>query len=590
MYILGVSLYHADSSACLVKDGRLVAAVEEERFTRVKHWAGIPAESIRYCLQAGGIDIQDVEHVCISRNPRAHIYNKIKYAFYDTPSLSLIKNRLRYMMKTKNIRDELCDVLGLDRKRLRAEFHMVEHHKAHMGSSFFVSPFDEAAILSIDGFGDFVSTMWGKGEGGTMKVYDWVSFPHSLGYLYAGATQFLGFPKYGDEYKVMGLSSYGEPDCSDAFNKIINLRNGSFDSDLSYFNYYAKGTDISWEEGGEPVREQIYTDKWTELFGPPRKPGTEMQQKHKNMASSLQAFTEEAYFYLLNNLYKETKLKNLCLAGGVALNSVANGKVFDSTPFEEVYIQPAAGDAGTAIGAAYYVYHQILNQPRDFTMVHSYWGPEFSNEDIGKELETKNGALRERGCEVQEIPDETALCKQTAEHIADGKVVGWFQGRMEWGPRALGNRSILVDPRRAEMKDLLNERVKRRESFRPFAPSILAESVGEYFTKAYPDPFMLKVYPVKPEKRASIPAVTHVDGTGRLQTVSWDNNPLYWTLINEFAKITGTPLILNTSFNENEPIVCTPQEATECFLRTKMDVLVLGNYIVRQKAATRKDA
>jgi carbamoyltransferase len=317
-------------------------------------------------------------------------------------------------------------------------------------------------------------------------------------------------------------------------------------------------------------------------LGPARKRDDSITEEYENIAASLQAMYEETFFHLLNHVYGKTKNRMLCLAGGCAMNSVANGKIFDKTPFQEIYIQAAAGDAGGALGAAFYVWHQILGHHRNFVMETSYWGPKFSEAEYGNELRSKNDELKKQGCEIIKIENENELCQKTAGEIAAGKVVGWFQGRMEWGPRALGNRSIVVDPRRAEMKDVLNARIKRREPFRPFAPSILLEKTGEYFEKDYPDPFMIKVYPIRPEKRSVIPAVTHVDGTGRLQTVRREDNPLYWKVIKEFENMTHVPVVLNTSFNENEPIVCKPREALDCFLRTKMDVLVLGNYFIRR--------
>jgi carbamoyltransferase len=346
----------------------------------------------------------------------------------------------------------------------------------------------------------------------------------------------------------------------------------SFELNLDYFRHHRDGISMSWASG-EPVIGSLYSDKWQKLLGPARKTGGELTTQHENIAASLQAIFEEVYFTILRRAYNLTQSKKLCLAGGCAMNSVANGKIFDQTPFEDVYIQAAAGDSGTAIGAAFYAYHHVLGNPRQFVMQHAYWGPQFGDFELNGQLNRKN---------YKKIEGEEELCHLTAQAIANGKVVGWFQGRMEWGARALGNRSILADPRRSNMKDILNARIKRREPFRPFAPSILEEAVGDYFERSYPDPFMIKVYPIRKEKRETIPAVTHVDGTGRLQTVSRKENPLYWKLIKAFEKLTGVPVILNTSFNENEPIVCTPKEALECFQRTKMDVLVLGNYFIEK--------
>jgi carbamoyltransferase len=435
--------------------------------------------------------------------------------------------------------------------------------------------------LSVDGFGDFVSTMTGVGKGNRIDIFSQLNFPHSLGLFYLAITQFLGFPKYGDEYKVMGLAALGKPIYLDKMRKIVKLANKHtdklFELNLDYFVHHSEGASMTWDDG-EPKMGPIYSERMIKEFGPPRKWDDPITEHHKNIASSLQAMYEEAFFHILNVLYKKTMNPKLCLSGGCAMNSVANGKIFDNTPFKEIFIQPAAGDAGGAIGAAYYVYHQILGNNRSFIMNNSYWGPQFSEDEINKEIEARRQELD--GCLVEKIEDENKLCERISKEIANSKVIGWFQGRTEWGPRALGNRSIIVDPRRQEMKEILNSRIKRREPFRPFAPSILLESVEEYFEKDYPDPFMLKVYPIKKEKRNTIPAVTHVDGTGRLQTVKKQDNPLYWKLIKEFEKLTGVPVILNTSFNENEPIVNTPKDAIECFLRTKMDILVLGRYII----------
>ena len=581
-YILGLNAYHADSSAALIKDGKLVAAAEEERFNRIKHWSGFPTEAIKYCLDVEGITAEEIDYICINRNTRANLLKKIEYVIRRRPSLSSLKDRLRSRSKLGNITDEFCNKIGVSKKDLKAKFKFVEHHRAHIASSFLVSPFNKAALISVDGFGDFLSCMTAMGTGNEIRVLKTVPYPHSLGMFYLTITQYLGFPEYGAEYKVMGLASYGEPKYKDEMRKIVLIQdNGTCKLGLEYFRYHDEGVDMSWENTA-PSIGCAYTDKLISLLGPARQPGDEITQKHKDIAASLQAMYEEAFFAMLNRLYDMTEVNNLCISGGCAMNSVANGKIFDKTPFKEIYIQAAAGDAGGALGAAYYVWNQELNNPREFVMDTAYWGPQFGEAEISKELSVKSKELEEKGCVIEKIENEDELCKRTASEIADGKVVGWFQGRMEWGPRALGNRSIVVDPRRAEMRDILNARIKRREPFRPFAPSILLEKVGEYFEKDYPDPFMIKVYPIRPEKRDEIPAVTHVDGTGRLQTVRREDNPLYWKLIKEFENLTGVPVVLNTSFNENEPIVCTPQEALDCFLRTKMDVLAVGNYLIRR--------
>ncbi len=428
--------------------------------------------------------------------------------------------------------------------------------------------------------------MWGVAKGNKIEVRHRTFFPHSLGLFYLAFTQYLGFPDYGDEYKVMGLSAYGEPEYIEFMKKIVtnSHRNGNFfELALDYFIHHSEGITMTWDSG-EPKMGTVFSDKLEELLGPPRKNASEIENKHRNIAASLQKRYEEVFFSILNNAYDETKCPNLALAGGCAMNSLANGKIFENTPFSEVYIQPAAGDAGGAIGAAFYVWNHVLGMSRFFVLEKPYIGPKFSEYEIEQIIDNYKAELSKENCIIEKVDDGDKLCQIAAKSIADGKVIGWFQGRMEWGPRALGNRSIVCDPRRSDMKNILNSKIKRREAFRPFAPSIHLESTGEYFELDYPDPFMLKVYKVKPEKREIIPAVTHVDGTGRLQTVRREDNPIYWQLIEEFKKITGIPVLLNTSFNENEPIVCQPEEALDCFLRSKMDVLILSKFFIKRSA------
>lgn len=574
MHILGINAYHADASACLVRDGQIVAAVQEERFNRIKYWAGFPTQAIRYSLSAGGIKPGDLDHIAVSRDPSAHLHKKILFALLQRPSLRYLKDRLTNMARVRDVKTAFCDAVETRPQEISAQFHRVEHHCAHMASSFFVSPFEEAAVLSVDGMGDFVSTMWGTGRGPRMEVQGAIYFPHSLGYLYTMVSQWLGFPNYGDEGKVMGLAPYGKPVYMDRMRDLLRIRkDGTFALNLDFLTLHAEGVEMTWD-GGTPIVGRMYTDKFLEVFGPSREPRTKITQYHIDVAASLQQRLEEAEFALLERVARETKSKNLCLAGGVALNSTFNGKILPNTPFDEVYIQPASGDAGTALGAAYYIYHEVLGRARRQVMGTAAVGPCFTDAEIAAVLERY-------GLDREEL-DTDALCRTGAQLVAAGKVVGWFQGRMEWGPRALGNRSILADPRRIEMKDILNARIKHRESFRPFAPSVLAEATGVYFEQDYPDPFMLKVYRVREEKRHLIPAVVHVDGTGRLQTVSRETAPLYWRLIKAFEEETGVPVILNTSFNEDEPIVCRPEDAIECFLRTHMDALMIGNCVVQK--------
>lgn len=583
MVIVGINAYHGDVSAILVRSGEIVSAVEEERFRRVKHWAGFPSDSIRTCLEMAGVTPREVDHFAISRNPRANLLRKAIFTLSKRPSLELVWDRIRNVSRVRDVANRLSEELGVKSADVRGKMHWVEHHPAHLASTFFVSPFDEAAVCAIDGFGDFVSTSMAVGRGRTLRVMKRTYFPHSLGILYLAITQYLGFVKYGDEYKVMGLAPYGEPEYVDLLRRLIHLESGGdFELDLSYFRHHTDGVSMTWDDG-EPTMGRVYTSRLEQLLGPARKHDEPLEARHEAIAASLQILFEEAAFHILNDLYERTGLSQLCLAGGCAMNSVMNGKIRERTPFKEIYIQPAAADNGTALGAAFYVWHQVLGNTRRFYMEQAYWGPAFSDDEIGVELKAKGYALEEQGCQVKKIDDGEQLCRWTAERIADGKIVGWFQGRMEWGARALGNRSILADPRRHDMREIINTKIKLREKFRPFAPSILEESLHDYFVGAVPDPFMMQVYPVQPEKRAVIPAVTHVDGSGRLQTVNRQANPLYWGLLRAFEKQTGIPVILNTSFNENEPIVLRPAEALDCFLRTKMDVLVMGKYVLEKE-------
>ncbi|MCM8799296.1 MAG: carbamoyltransferase [Candidatus Omnitrophica bacterium] len=578
MYILGINAYHPDSSACIIKDGELIAAVEEERFKRIKHWSGFPIDSIRYCLEEAGISIADVDFIGISRNPYAHLYKKLIYIIKNRKvDSNIINSRLKNFVRIKNIKNLLIDNLPSSKQKIKSKIYFIEHHKTHMASSFFVSPFKESAILSLDAMGDFVSTMFGIGKDNKIKVLDRIFFPNSLGYLYTAGTQFLGFLKFGDEYKVMGLSAYGKPVYLNEFRKMLILKkNGKFALDSRYFNFSSEGLSMSWHNS-EPVCGRLFSKKWIDIFGLPRNSEDSISKRDKDIASSLQMILEEMYFYILNYLYKLTRVDNLCLAGGVALNCVANGKIFNHTPFKNIYIQPAANDAGTALGAVYYIYHQILNKKRCFEMKHAYWGPAFNDKYIESVLKRYN--LKFEKYNIEEI------IKIVAKYITEGKIVGWFQGRMEWGPRALGNRSILADPRKQEIKFILNKKIKYREEFRPFAPAILLEKIVDFFNINYPEPFMLKTYLVRENKRSLIPAVVHIDGTARIQTVDKDTNLLFWRLLKKFEELTGIGVLLNTSFNENEPIICNPEEAIDCFLRTQIDVLVINSYLIKKNYA-----
>jgi len=583
MIILGLNAYHGDSAACIVKDGKLIAAAEEERFRRIRHWSGFPVHAIQYCLDAAGIKISDIDHIALNRDPKANASQKAISVIAKRLSPGLAWERLKKAQQVKDIKMELMMTYRVKHTDIKAKIHHIEHHVAHLASAYLVSPYDKAAVISIDDFGDFVSAMWGIGEGRKITVMDRIFFPHSLGLFYLAFTQFLGFPDYGDENKAMNLAAFGKTTELDKMEKIIELEErGHFKLNLDYFTHHIHGTSMTWD-GGEPDIGPVYSDAMEKEFGKPRKSGDPITGQHENIAASMQARYEEAFFYLLNHVREETKLTALCLAGGCAMNSAANGRIFDRTSFRDLYIPPAASDAGGAIGAAYHVYDQVLKESRGFVMDNAFWGPSFGVDEIETLLQSQAENLEKNTCFITMIEDENKLCRTAAKYIADGNVVGWFQHRMEWGPRALGNRSIIVDPRRNDVRDILtSHNMGVRDPSQPFALSILLEKVSEYFENDYPDPFMLKVNPIKRDKQRLIPAVTHVDGTGRLQTVSKDQNPLYWKLIREFEKITGVPVVLNASFNDSEPIVCKPEEALDRFLRTKMDVLVLGSYIIKR--------
>tara|TARA_B100000686_G_scaffold310017_1_gene352481 strand:- start:2792 stop:4528 length:1737 start_codon:yes stop_codon:yes gene_type:complete len=574
--ILGLNAYHGDSSACLINDGVIMAAAEEERFRRIKHWAGFPSEAIKYCLAESGADLTDVEHIVINQDSRANLWKKIFFTLAKSPELGLVLDRIKNKRARVNVIDELALTVG---SGFKGELHEVEHHLSHLSSAFHVSPFNEATIVSVDGFGDFASAAWGLGSAADISIDDKVFFPHSLGIFYQAMTQWLGFPNYGDEYKVMGLAPYGQPNFKKEMQKIVKLQSdGSYKLNLDFFLHHKQKIEYEWDNG-EPMVGTLFSDALVELVGPLRQKDEELTQRHKDIASSVQSMYEEAFFHLLNTLHKRHNTENLCLAGGCAMNSVANGKVYNRSPFSKVYVQAAAGDAGGAIGAAMVVWND-LSGTRPTPMTHAYLGPHFSSDEVNELLSQHQSVLEAQQCLVRKVEDEKELCDFTADKIAAGQVVGWFQGRMEWGPRALGNRSILGDPRRSDMKDILNLKIKRRESFRPFAPSILREEVADWFELEDNVPFMMQVFPIREERRSQIPAVTHVDGSGRLQTVHEETNPRYYRLIQAFRELTGVPLVLNTSFNENEPIVCHLKEALDCFLRTRMDVLVMENWMI----------
>ena len=582
MIILGLNAFHADSSAALVRDGKLIAAAEEERFRRIKHWAGFPSQAVAYCLREAGVQLSQVEHIAFNQDSRANLLRKIAYFLIKRPNINSVLRRLRNRRALAGLPELLAR--AFPGQTVRGEFHPVEHHLAHLSSAFYVGPFDQAAVVSVDGFGDFSSAAWGTAAGSEISTHGRVYFPHSLGIFYQALTQYLGFPHYGDEYKVMGLAPYGRPLLVGAMRNIVRLLpGGGFELDLKFFRHHRENP-YEWADGS-PEFSDLFSPALQDLLGPRRLPNEPLEDRHRDIARSAQAIYEEAFFHLLRILQERSGLTDLALAGGCAMNSVANGKVRRITSFRRVYVQAAAGDAGGAIGAAFAVWHK-LGGKRTFVMDHAYWGPAFGTTDVAQPLAAHRPKLSATGCTIEEISDEVELCRRTAAAIADGQVVGWFQGRMEWGPRALGNRSILCDPRRSDMKALLNAKIKRRESFRPFAPSVLEEAVSEWFEENDAVPFMMQVFQIRKEKREIIPAVTHVDGSGRLQTVSRRANPRYYRLIESFSAITNVPMVLNTSFNENEPVVCNPEEALDCFLRTKMDCLVIENTFISRTPKT----
>ncbi len=580
-YVLGLNAYHGDSSACLVDNGILVAAAEEERFRRIKHWAGFPTEAIRYCLSEAGISLVKVDHVAINRDPKANVWKKVAYSLAKRPDPRFILDRLKKAKEIASLEEQFARFLP--DQELRAKTHHVEHHFAHLASAYLASSFEDAVTVSVDGFGDFASAAWGLGHGGKLEVDNKVFFPHSLGIFYQALTQYIGFPHYGDEYKAMGLAPYGQPRFIKEMRRIVRTcDDGSFRLNLDFFRHARERVSFEWD-GGAPSVGTLFTPNLENLLGKARQLTNPLEQRHRDIARSMQVRYEEAFFHLLNTLHRRYRCNNLALAGGCAMNSVANGKITRSTPFRRVYIQAAAGDAGGAIGAALAVAREMAPDVKRFVMDHAYFGPSYTSEEINGAIQGYSDEIEASGCTLEHISDDKTLYQRTARLIAKGKVVGWFQGRMEWGPRALGNRSIVCDPRAADMKDILNQKIKRRESYRPFAPSILREAVADWFETDDDVPFMMKVFQVREEKRHQIPAVTHVDGSGRLQTVYRNTNPRYYALIEAFRDLTGIPIVLNTSFNENEPVVCQPSEALACFLRTKMDVLVLGDYMLARK-------
>ncbi|MBL7774673.1 MAG: carbamoyltransferase [Saprospiraceae bacterium] len=577
MFTLGLNAYHGDAAAAIYRNTELIAAIEEERICRIKHWAGLPVQAVRFCLDEAGIGPEALDAIAVSRNPYAKIGQKLGQVIRRGASPATLAHRARNSFNIRQLKQDLAAAFGLDARQWEVKIRYVEHHRSHLASAFFTAPFEEAALLSIDGMGDFSSTMRAIGRSGRIEVIDSISYPHSLGYFYTMFTQLLGFPHYGDEYKVMGLAPYGEPVFADKLLEVIRLKpGGRFELNGRFFRHFNEGIAMSWE-GGSPQIGPLYTSALEREFGPARASGEALSQRHRNLAASVQQVCETVIFHLANDLHRRSGLPNLCLAGGVAQNSVANGKLCLKTPFRQLFVPPAGHDAGTSTGAALYHLHQQLGLPKPAYRHQAYTGARETEASIERLLRSRNILF--------EKVSESALPQRICACLVDGGVVGWFQGRAEFGPRALGNRSILADPRRSDAQDLLNAKIKRRESFRPFAPSVLREATGDFFEQDAAVPYMEKVFVIRPEKRHLIPAVTHVDGTGRLQTVEKADNPRYYRLLECFYEKTGVPILLNTSFNENEPIVNTAAEALDCFLRTEMDLLVLENYLVSRNQA-----
>ncbi|MCB9828351.1 MAG: carbamoyltransferase [Planctomycetes bacterium] len=585
--VVGVNAFHGDAAAAAVRDGHIAGAVAEERFTRRKHQAGFPARALAWAVdEACGGDWRAVEALCVARKPRAYLLRKMLHVLRHPGSAGRALGRIRNLRAVEGLRGRAARELGIGEDQL-PPLVGVEHHLAHVASSFFPSPFEEAACLTVDGFGDFVSSMACIARGNDVSVLRRHTWPHSLGLFYTAVTQYLGFPHYGDEYKVMGLAAYGEPRFVRELEQVLHVADdGTFRLDLKYFRHVSEGVDMSWDQG-EPVLGDVFTLAWEKLLGTRRGSGDEVAQKHMDLAASAQALYERALVALVRWLLPRAGTRKLCLAGGCAQNSLANGKLYELAGVEELFVQPAAGDDGTSLGAALWHAHVDRGQPRNEVQHTAAYGPKATTTEIEQALRAALPSLNvggeHDGFSLEVAADDEHLASDTAQALVDGEVVGWFQGRAEWGPRALGQRSILADPRRSDARELLNVRIKRRERFRPFAPSVLAEHLTTWFPTAHPDPFMTQVFPMDAARRDKAPAVVHADGTGRTQCVDRRYAPLYAQLIDAFHERTGVPMVLNTSFNESEPIVNSPAEALDCFLRTNMDRLVMGRHVVRRR-------
>ncbi len=574
--ILGLNAFHADSAACLVIDGILQGAVAEERLgERMKHCPAFPSNAIRHLLEDAGLSLRDVTHLAMARDPRANLSAKIGYVLgRPLKSAAAVAEHFRRNRKTQSTVEQLAEICDEDPARVTFETVNVEHHLAHIASAYYLSPFDKlTAGFSYDASGDFASLMAARCEGNQIEVLDRVLLPHSLGFFYTALCQFIGFDRFGEEYKVMGLAPYGEDRYGELMNKLVSCEPDRwFRLADGYFGMHDGG-----ESGATPEQlatmGTMFNERLCRELGDPRKRENPLTQREMDIARSTQVRFEEAAVHCMNRLQRLVPSERLVMAGGCSLNGVANGRILRETPFAVPYLQAAASDDGTCLGAAYYCWHQVLGKEERFQMKHTFWGPGYPDERLRSVAEAADYPLKV-------CADETELINTAADMIADGLVVGWFQGRSEWGPRALGNRSILANPAIPTMKDTINAKIKRRESFRPFAPSVLKECVSTCFEQTVDSPFMMHVVKIKPEWRERVPAVTHVDGTGRLQTVDKENNRLYHTLIDAFRQRTGVGMVLNTSFNENEPIVDTPEQAYDCFDRTDMDALCLGRYIL----------
>ena len=573
--ILGINTSHAGSSAALVIDGQPVFAIAEERLNRVKYYAGFPKLAIQECLSHSGLTWADIDYIAIGREPSANKAEKVKYTLKNPmkiPSLLKIKaNRA----ELSDLRSVIIKEFNLSETDLKFKQINVEHHLAHIASAYYPSGYDHSAGISIDGSGDFVTCMMAECKDGNIEVKKRIFVPHSLGALYTMICQFVGYDRYGDEGKVMGLAPLGNHAYKEIFDDMVFLDEDGFRLNLDYFNPFGTSEGFTIDEDGYTVLATHYSDKMIEIFGAPRKRNEEITQRDMDLAFSLQCLFEKVYMHLLKILEHHVPNENLVMAGGCALNSVANGKLFDHTNFKNTFIQPASGDDGLALGAALYVSQSTLKEKKTEKMLNSYLGNEFEDAQIEQNL-------KELGVPYQKLTQEEMIDK-VSDNLVNGEIIGWFQGRMEWGPRALGSRSIIAHPGFPNMKDILNARIKHRESFRPFAPAILEEYQNDIFEKEHPSPFMLHVYKIREKWRSKLTAVTHTDNTGRLQTVNRVENQLYYDLIKKFNEKSGVPVIINTSFNENEPIVCDPKEAIDCYMRTKMDCLSIGSFYCSKK-------